>query len=38
MEADKQPDLCPMCYAPKHHLIEKKEGEEGKKQKDLGLN
>ena len=25
VESDKQPDLCAMCYAPKHHMIPKKE-------------
>lgn len=25
VEADKQPDLCAMCYAAKHHMIPEKE-------------
>ena len=25
VESDKQPDLCAMCYAAKHHMIPKKE-------------
>lgn len=24
VESDKQPDLCAMCYAAKHHMIPKK--------------
>lgn len=30
MESEKHPDLCPMCYAPMHHMIPKK-GQEDKK-------
>jgi len=25
VEADKQPDLCMMCYAARHHMVPKKD-------------
>jgi len=33
MESEKHPDLCPMCYAPMHHMIPKKGQEEKKDEK-----
>ena len=33
-ESDKRPDLCAMCYAAMHHMIQKKEEEQPEEKKD----
>ena len=34
VESNKQPDLCMMCYAPRHHMIPKTEDEAAEAKKE----